>query len=83
MHGLHYNHPKKFTEKKFKEWSKKARELRDSYNDEQLDKFKIKLKNLSNIYITKAEIIKILRLSRRYFTHNAHRAILQAEPQGS
>ncbi len=55
MHGLHYNHPKKFTEKKFKEWSKKARELRDSYNDEQLDKFKIKLKNLSNIYITKAE----------------------------
>ena len=58
MHGLHYNHPKKFTEKKFKEWSKKARELRDSYNDEQLDEFKIKLKNLSNIYITKAEISK-------------------------
>ena len=27
--------------------------------------------------------IKILRLSRRYFTRNAHRAMLQAEPQGS
>ena len=27
--------------------------------------------------------IKILRLSRRYFTYNAHRAMLQAEPQGS
>jgi len=35
--------------------------------------------------ITKAisKKIKILRLSRRYFTHNAHRAMLQAEPQGS
>lgn len=23
MHGLHYNHQNKFTEKEFKEWSKK------------------------------------------------------------
>ena len=50
MHGLHYNHQKKFTEKKFKEWSKKARKLRDSYNDEQLEDFKIELKKLSNMY---------------------------------
>lgn len=50
MHGLHYNHTKKFKEKQFKEWSKKARELRNSYNDEQIEEFKIELKNLSSIY---------------------------------
>ena len=50
MHGLHYNHQKKFTEKKFKEWSKKARKLRGNYTDEQLDDFKIELRNLSNLY---------------------------------
>lgn len=50
MHGLHYNHTKEFKEKQFKEWSIKARELRDSYTDEQIDEFKIGLKNLSNIY---------------------------------
>ena len=50
MHGLHYNHTKKFKEKQFKEWSKKARELRDNYTDNQIDEFKIVLKNLSNIY---------------------------------
>ena len=50
MHGLHYNHQKKFTEKKFKEWSKKARKLRDTFNDNQLEKFKMKLKKLSDIY---------------------------------
>ena len=50
MHGLHYNHQKKFTEKKFKEWSKKARELRKNFTDEQLEDFKIKLKNLSDLY---------------------------------
>lgn len=50
MHGLHYNHPKKFTEKKFKEWSKKARELRDIYTDNQNDDFKIALYNLSKLY---------------------------------
>ena len=50
MHGLHYNHTKKFKEKKFKEWSKKARELRNSYNDEQIEDFKIELKKLSDIY---------------------------------
>ena len=50
MHGLHYNHTKEFKEKQFKEWSKKARELRDNYNDEQIEEFKITLKELSNIY---------------------------------
>ena len=50
MHGLHYNHQKKFTEKKFKEWSKKARELRDTYTDKQLEDFKIELKKLSDMY---------------------------------
>ena len=50
MHGLHYNHQKKFTEKKFKEWSKKARKLRDSYTDNQIEDFKIELKNLSDLY---------------------------------
>ena len=50
MHGLHYNHQKKFTEKKFKEWSKKARKLRDNYTDKQIDEFKFELKKLSTIY---------------------------------
>lgn len=50
MHGLHYNHQKKFTENKFKEWSKKARKLRDKFSDNQLEDFKIELKNLSDIY---------------------------------
>ena len=50
MHGLHYKHTKEFKEKQFKEWSKKARKLRDSYNDEQLEDFKIELKNLSDLY---------------------------------
>ncbi len=50
MHGLHYNHQKKFTEKKFKEWSKKARKLRENFNDDQLEEFKIKLKKLSCVY---------------------------------
>ena len=50
MHGLHYNHQKKFTEKKFKEWSKKARKLRDNFTDDQLEEFKMELKKLSDIY---------------------------------
>lgn len=50
MHGLHYNHQKEFKEKQFKEWSKRAREIRNNYNDEQLEEFKIELKNLSDIY---------------------------------
>lgn len=50
MHGLHYNHQKKFTEKKFKEWSKKASELRDSYKDEQIEEFKNALQSLSDLY---------------------------------
>lgn len=50
MHGLHYNHTKEFKEKQFKEWSEKARKLRDSYTDEQLEEFKIELRNLSSMY---------------------------------
>jgi len=50
MHGLHYNHQKKFTKNKFKEWSKKARKLRDNFSDNQLEDFKIELKKLSDLY---------------------------------
>ena len=50
MHGLHYSHTKEFKGSKFKEWSKKARGLRDTYTDEQLEEFKIELRNLSSIY---------------------------------
>ena len=50
MHGLHYNHTKIFKEKQFKEWSKKARELRNTYTDEQLEQFKIELNKLSSMY---------------------------------
>lgn len=50
MHGLHYNHTKEFKEKQFKEWSEKARELRDNYTDEQIENFKIELKKLSDMY---------------------------------
>lgn len=50
MYGLHYNHPKKFKETKFNEWSKKAQKLRDKYSNEQIEDFRIDLKNLSNKY---------------------------------
>lgn len=50
MHGLHYNHQKKFTENKFKEWSKKASKLRDTYTDAQIEEFKNKLNELSALY---------------------------------
>lgn len=50
MHGLHYNHLKEFKEKQFKEWSKKAIELRNTYTDDRLEEFKIELKKLSEIY---------------------------------
>ena len=50
MHGLHYNHTKEFSEKKFKEWSKKAHKLMNIYTDEQVQEFKTKLNELSNIY---------------------------------
>ncbi len=50
MHRAHYTHTKEFKEKKFKEWSKKARGLRYTYTDEQIEEFKIKLKELSNLY---------------------------------
>ena len=49
-HGLHYNHTKIFKEKQFKEWSKKARNLRDTYTDDKLEEFKIELQKLSNQY---------------------------------
>ena len=50
MHGLHYNHTKEFSEKKFKEWSKKAHKLMNIYTDEQVQEFKTKLNELSNMY---------------------------------
>ena len=50
IHRAHYTHTREFKEKKFKEWSKKARQLRDSYTDEQIEEFKIELKNLSDTY---------------------------------
>ena len=50
MHGLHYNHTKEFSEKKFKEWSKKAHKLKDAYTDEQIEEFKKILNELSNKY---------------------------------
>ena len=50
MHGLHYNHQKQFTEKKFKDWSKKAKKLTTKFTDEQVEKFKVELKNLSQKY---------------------------------
>ena len=53
IYGRHYSHPKKFTEKQFKQWSKKAIELRDSYDDSQIEDFKQELKNLSNLYCKK------------------------------
>ncbi len=53
IYGRHYSHPKKFTEKQFKQWSKKAIKLRDSYDDSQIDEFKIELNNLSKLYFQK------------------------------
>ena len=50
MYGLHYNNIKKFTEAKFKKWSKDARELRKKYTDKQIEEFKIKLEKLSKLY---------------------------------
>ena len=50
MYSLHYNHTKEFSEKKFKEWSKKAHKLKDTYTDEQVQEFKTKLNQLSNMY---------------------------------
>ncbi len=50
MHGLHYNHTKIFKEKQFKEWSEKARKLRDTYTDDKLGEFKVELKKLSDLY---------------------------------
>jgi len=50
MYGLHYNNRKKFTEAKFKKWSKQARELRDKYTDDKIEDFKEELKKLSKLY---------------------------------
>lgn len=50
MHGLHYNHQKQFTEKKFKDWSKKAQKLTTKFTDKQVEEFKVELKNLSKKY---------------------------------
>lgn len=53
MYGRHYKHPKGFTEKKFKQWSKKAIKLRDSYGDSQIEEFKIELRKLTQSYCQK------------------------------
>ncbi len=50
IYGRHYSHPKKFTEKQFKLWSKKATQLRDSFNDSQIEEFKIELRKSSDLY---------------------------------
>ena len=50
IYGRHYKHPKEFNEKNFKQWSKKARQLRNTYTDEQIEKFKEELKKLSDMY---------------------------------
>lgn len=50
IYGRHYSHPKKFTEKQFKQWSKQAIELRDSYDDSKIEEFKIELRKLSDQY---------------------------------
>ena len=53
IYGRHYSHLKKFTEKQFKQWSKKAIELRDSYDDSQIEEFKQEMKKLSQSYCKK------------------------------
>lgn len=50
IYGRHYSHPKKFTEKQFKQWSKKAIKLRDSFNDSQIEEFKNELRKLCQSY---------------------------------
>lgn len=50
MYGLHYNHSKQFTEKKFKDWSKKAKKLTTKFTDELIEEFKVELKNLNKKY---------------------------------
>lgn len=52
MYRLHYNNSKKFTEAKFKKWSKQARELRDKYTDDKIERLKIELNKLSNMYLS-------------------------------
>lgn len=53
IYGRHYAYPKEFKEKLFKEWSKKAIELRDSYDDSQIEEFKQEMKKLSQSYCKK------------------------------
>lgn len=50
IYGRHYAHPKEFKEKQFKEWSQKAIELRDSYDDSQIEEFKNELRKLCQSY---------------------------------
>lgn len=50
IYGRHYSHLKKFTEKQFKQWSKKAIELRDSFDDSQIEEFKNELRKLCQSY---------------------------------
>ena len=53
IYGRHYAHPKEFKEKQFKDWSQKAIELRDSYDDSQIEEFKQEMKKLSQSYCKK------------------------------
>ena len=53
IYGRHYAHSKEFKKKQFKEWSKKAIELRDSYDDSQIEEFKQEMKKLSQSYCKK------------------------------
>ena len=55
MYDIHYNHPKEFNEEQFKELSKKAVKIRNSYDDSQIEEFKIELYNLSNKYFTNSK----------------------------
>ena len=50
IYGRHYKHPKEFTEKKFKQWSRMVVLLRDSFNDSQIEEFKNELRKLCQSY---------------------------------
>ncbi len=72
MCGLHYNHPKQFTEKLFKDWSKKAKKLTTKFTDKQEESKKelkelsinigIEIRSLCSSYSTLELILKLLYL---------------------
>ena len=59
---MHYNHQKKFTEKKFKEWSKKARKLRANFTDEKLEDLFDYVLNVPTVHELISPIIAIIPL---------------------